>query len=201
MVIDENGREIGRHNKMQLVPDDEPWASPGNELSVFELSGIPLSVIVCHDKRYPELCRIPVLGGSRLIVYISAEAYHDDLPLTNIKRGWSRERFDEERRVYRAQSQARAVENRVWLLKSNYAGVPSTPASDAVGLVGSHGGSCIISPTGIVSVEAGVYEETLVCDEIDLGESDAFYAKKSLLADYKFSPFWKEAAASIKYCN
>ena len=40
---------------MQLVGDDASWCSPGKSLNVFRLGGVPVSVIICHDKRYPEL--------------------------------------------------------------------------------------------------------------------------------------------------
>ena len=77
-VIDRRGSIVGRQHKLQLVPTDD-WAVAGEDQAVFWLAGIPLplSVIVCHDKRYPELVRLPVLAGARLIVYISHETWHD----------------------------------------------------------------------------------------------------------------------------
>ena len=77
-VIDRHGSIVGRQHKLQLVPTDD-WAVAGEDQAVFWLPGIPLplSVIVCHDKRYPELVRLPVLAGARLIVYISHETWHD----------------------------------------------------------------------------------------------------------------------------
>ena len=51
-VIDRTGRVVGRQHKLQLVPTDD-WAVAGEEMHVMWLQGIPLpiSVIICHDKR------------------------------------------------------------------------------------------------------------------------------------------------------
>jgi predicted amidohydrolase len=137
--------------------------------------------------------RLPVLAGSRIVFYISAESYHDDLPLPAPRDGarWDTARLASEMGVYRAQAQARAVENRVWLVKSNWAGDWDEPTS------GSHGESCIVDPTGVVRCEAGVYDEAVLCHELDLGEATALYAHKSLLPEYALSGWWKDALARV----
>ena len=57
---------------------------------------------------------------------------------------WSAERLEAELGVYRAQTQARAVENGVWLIKSNVSGCEEDPVQ------GSHGQSAVIDPTGMI---------------------------------------------------
>ena len=57
LLVSETGHTVGRQHKMQLVGDDASWCSPGESLNVFRLGGVPVSVIICHDKRYPELVR------------------------------------------------------------------------------------------------------------------------------------------------
>lgn len=63
-VVDKSGDVVGRQHKLQLVPTDH-WATAGESLQVMWLCDqqVPISVIVCHDKRYPELVRLPVLAG------------------------------------------------------------------------------------------------------------------------------------------
>ena len=39
------------------------------------------AVIICHDSRHPELVRLPVLRGARLVFYVSWETWHDDGPV------------------------------------------------------------------------------------------------------------------------
>ena len=111
LVVDEKGRCVCRQSKRQLVPTDD-WATPGYEILVFRIAGgTPCCAIICHDVRHPELVRLPVLKGARVVFYCSWETSHDDKPiaLDNV----------EELAVYRAQVQARAVENGVWLVHSN----------------------------------------------------------------------------------
>ena len=94
--------------------------------------------------------------------------------------------------VYRAQAQARAVENRVWVVESNWAADREQP------LRGSHGESCVVDPTGIVVCEAGVYDETLLCHTLELGNASALYPEKSVQPEYALSGWWREALARVQ---
>jgi predicted amidohydrolase len=98
VVIDPSGKILERYHKVQLA---ESWPDGGDHLSVFKIDGIPCSIIVCHDERYPELVRLPVLAGARLVFYLSHESG-----------------LDKETKIapYRAQIQARAVENSVFVV-------------------------------------------------------------------------------------
>merc|ERR1712046_250462 len=107
-------------------------------------------------------------AGARVIFYMACEAWHDDLPLPCSRDPpWSSERLHAEIGVYRAQMQARAVENRIWLVKSNVSGCTDDPTR------GSHGMSSIIDPTGLVLQEAGVFSEEMVSQYIDLTAATA----------------------------
>ena len=195
LVVNADGAVVCRQHKMQLVPTDLPWTKrAGDALHVFELFGCKCAVIICHDKRYPELVRLPVLAGARVIFYISAESWHDDLPLPAPRDPpWDGARLEREMGVYRAQAQARAVENRVWLVKSNFAGERDDPTQ------GSHGQSCVVDPTGIVVAEAGVYDETLVHHTLDLSKATALYADKSLLPEYALAGWWRSASGLVRH--
>ena len=94
--------------------------------------------------------------------------------------------------MYRAQAQARAVENRVWLVKSNWAADAEEPYQ------GSHGQSCIVDPTGIVQQEADVYGESLLTQVLDIDQATALYADKSLLAEFALSGWWRTALTHVK---
>ena len=58
------GQIMGRQHKMQLVPPDleNGMETYGEGLSVFTLNGTPISVIICHDNRFPELVRYGNMG-------------------------------------------------------------------------------------------------------------------------------------------
>ena len=203
-VIDAAGRIIGRHHKLQLVPPDESWSVAGTAIQTFRVKeGVEIGVVICHDTRYPELTRLPVLAGARLICYISCEQWHDDLPLVQGVRGgeggsgepWSDARLAQERGVYLAQNQARAVENRVWLVKAN---VPRVPATCADKTLGSHGQSCVIDATGMVRAMASADDaEELVVATVDLASATALYATKSLHDTFALSEWWRDAAVKV----
>ena len=54
-VIGPDGATVGRQHKLQLVPTDVGWSKPGYQLNVFHMFGVPCAIIICHDKRFPEL--------------------------------------------------------------------------------------------------------------------------------------------------
>lgn len=154
VVFSPKGKVIERYHKIQLA---ESWPDAGDHLSVFPVDGVPCSIMICHDERYPELVRLPVLAGARVVFYLSHESG-----------------LREERKIkpYRAQIQARAVENTVYVVQAN------APANDD--LSGSHGQSRIIGPDGRILSEATMFEEEVVRAELDLSQATASNALKSL---------------------
>lgn len=171
VVIDPSGVVIERYHKVQLA---EPWPTPGDHLSVFPVDGIPCTLIICHDERYPELVRLPVLAGARIVFYLS----HESGIRQEAKIG-----------PYRAQIQARAVENTVFVVHAN------APSNDD--LSGSHGQSRIIAPDGSIVVEASMFDEEAVTASLDLPLASASNALRSLsrgpLADW-----WREGVDRVR---
>ncbi|HXN21728.1 MAG TPA: carbon-nitrogen hydrolase family protein [Candidatus Dormibacteraeota bacterium] len=137
VVFNSHGDLVERYGKIYLA--DEKWAVRGNHIAYFELEGIPSTVIICHDERYPELVRLPAIEGARVVYYISSES-----PLK------------EESKIapYRAQMMARAVENSVFVVNAN------APANSD--LTGSHGQSRIIDIDGNVLREASIFGEDVL---------------------------------------
>jgi predicted amidohydrolase len=154
VVIDDKGKVRERYHKVQLA---ETWPDPGDHLSVFRVKGVPCSIIICHDERYPELVRLPVLAGARVIFYLSHES-----PLA------------QENKIspYRAQIQARAVENGVFVAHAN------APANADAG--GSHGQSRLIAPDGNLIKEASIFGEDILTATFELSKATAGNARGSL---------------------
>ena len=147
VVISPEGKVIERYHKIQLA---EGWPDPGDHISVFKIDGIPCSIIICHDERYPELVRLPVLAGAKVIFYISHESG-----------------MKEESKIipYRAQIQARAVENTVFIIHSN------APANQDA--TGSHGQSRIIAPrTEISSQRLQIFGDEIISSVINLNKAN-----------------------------
>lgn len=155
-VISPEGKIIERYHKIQLVGGDR-WASPGDHLSVFRIDGVPCSIIVCHDERYPELVRLPVLAGAQVVFYISNE---------------SSVREESKLGPYRAQIQARAVENTVYIVHAN------APAEQDASV--SHGQSRIIATDGNIIQEASIFGEDVLIADLKLDQATRELALNSL---------------------
>ena len=143
IVVGADGAEITRYHKM--VP--ESWFAPGDHLALFEIAGVPCTLIVCHDERFPELVRLPVLAGARVCLYISYEI--NRLPEALRKADG-----------YRAQLVARAVENGIWVVQSN--GIGPLTGTQRVSL----GSSRIVEPGGAVVQEAPALVDCMLVADI-----------------------------------
>jgi predicted amidohydrolase len=171
IVFNAKGQVVERYHTVQLA---EPWPDPGDHLAVFPIDGVPCSIIICHDERYPELVRLPVLAGARLIFYISHE---------------SGIRQEHKIGPYRAQIQARAVENTVFVVQAN------APANDD--LSGSHGQSRIIAPDGTILGEASMFGDEVITTDLDLDEATASNALRSLSRG-PLGDWWREGVAKVR---
>jgi predicted amidohydrolase len=171
VVIDPAGKVVERYHKLQLA---EEWPDEGDHLSVFKIDGAPCSIIICHDERYPELVRLPVLAGARLIFYLSHESG-----------------IREERKIepYRAQIQARAVENSVFVVQANAPG--NQDAS------GSHGHSRIVAPDGNIVQEASIFQEDVLTATLDLNRASGGNATRSLTHG-PLGDWWREGVKRVR---
>ena len=145
MIIAPTGKVIERYHKIQLA---ERWPQAGDHLSAFKMDGVPCSVIICHDERYPELVRLPVLAGAKVVFYLSHE---------------SGMRSERKVNPYRAQIQARAVENTGFVVQAN------APANEDAS--GSHGQSRIIGPDGNILQVASIFQEEVLTETLDLRQA------------------------------
>ena len=171
VVISPEGKVIERYHKNQLA---ESWPDPGDHLSVFKIDSIPCSIIICHDERYPELVRLPVLAGAKVIFYISHES--------GVK---AEGKID----PYRAQIQARAVENNVYIVQAN------APANQDA--TGSHGQSRIIAPDGNIIQEASIFGEDLITAMLDLTKASRGNAMRSLTRG-PLQDWWIEGIKKVR---
>jgi len=170
-IISPEGKVIERYHKIQLA---ESWPVPGDHIPLFRIDGIPCSIIICHDERYPELVRLPVLAGARVIFYISHES------------GVMKE---DKIIPYRAQIQARAVENNVYVVHSN------APAN--ADLTGSHGQSRIIAPDGNIITEASMFNEEVVTARLDISKATRENSKRSMTRG-PLQEWWEKGLKNVR---
>ena len=67
-VYDPDGVVVSTHAKVHSA-EDEFWH--GRRLNEFTVHGVPTTLHVCHDRRYPELSTLPVMFGARLVLHPS----------------------------------------------------------------------------------------------------------------------------------
>lgn len=136
LVIDPQGRAVGRYDKMHLVPYGEfvPFKNilffakkltrevgnfePGTERKVFDLDGSKASVVICYESIFPNEVRQFTLNGAQVLINISND-------------GWYGETGAAFQHLQMAR--LRAIENRRWLLIDSNSGV--TAAIDPFGRV------------------------------------------------------------------
>jgi predicted amidohydrolase len=171
LVITSSGKVSERYHKVQLA---ENWPTPGDHLSTFPVAGVTCSAMICHDERYPELVRLPVLAGARVVFYLSHES-----PLQQ----------EHKLGPYRAQIQARAVENGIFIVHAN------APANKDAS--GSHGQSRLLGPDGNVIKEADMFTEEIVAATLELSKANAGNAKNSINRG-PLGEWWKEGLKHVR---
>jgi predicted amidohydrolase len=72
IVFDRRGREVFRYSKIHLTARDRRYFSPGNKLAFFKLDGVPCTAMICHERRFPELVRLPVMLGAQVVFHPNA---------------------------------------------------------------------------------------------------------------------------------
>jgi len=147
LVIDEAGRVLGQYNKTWRA--GEPFYSAGEGPVIFKVAGVEATIIICHDLRYPELTRLAVTAGAKIVFIANNES-----GITS----------EHKLLGYRSMQISRATENLVYSVMSNCPADRDNIARRNC----SHGNSKIVDPMGNVIDEAGVFEERLVIAELKM---------------------------------
>jgi len=177
VLIDPNGKEITRYHKL----GPESWFKPGDHITLFEIDGIPCTAMICHDERFPEVTRLPVLSGALVCFYISYEINPMEAALRKAE-------------GYRAQLIARAAENGIWVVQAN--GIGPLDESNAKSL----GQSRIIAPNGAVKQEAPALVDTMIVQDIYPDDANRGNAIESL----ELTPvgnWWKQGLKLVRHAN
>lgn len=171
VVWDRRGQEIFRYSKIHLTPGDAEVFTPGNRLAYFELEGVPCTAIICHERRYPELVRLPVMMGAQIVFHPNAGL--DALAVSKTKRGG------------RDGIVARAFENQVYYVFANSVG----PQGDGRW---SAGDSKIVAPSLEFLALADHREERQLRARLDLSVAGRKYAREALEGPAFLRPLWRQ---------
>lgn len=154
-VFDPDGRCVAKHRKMHLFDIDvtggqrffeSDTLSPGDSPTVFDTPFGKIGVCICYDLRFPELIRLTVDAGAKILLVPAA------FNMTTGPAHWEL--------LFRC----RAVDNQIFT-------VGAAPARDGTASYRSWGHSIVCSPWGDVLAEADETECVLSAG-LDLGLVD-----------------------------
>ena len=146
-VFDRQGNQIAKHRKMHLFDIDvsggqsfreSDTLTAGNSITTFDTEFGVMGLCICYDFRFPELSRLMVERGAKVILVPAA------FNMTTGPAHWEI--------LFRT----RALDNQVFTLGA-------APARDPSSGYTSYGNSIAVSPWGDVLDRLGADQEMLVC--------------------------------------
>ena len=150
---------VRKYTKIHLfqLMEEHRYLAAGDQLAIVDTKWGRFGLAICYDLRFPELFRSYALSGVKAVLLVAE---------------WPHPRLAHWQILLRA----RAIENQMYIIACNRAGV----SKDA------HfcGHSCVINPWGEIVAEAEEHEELLVT-EIDMDKVDQVRAKIPVFADRK----------------
>ncbi|HUI07765.1 MAG TPA: carbon-nitrogen hydrolase [Verrucomicrobiae bacterium] len=156
VVIDANGKLLGRYRKMH-IPDDplyyeKFYFTPGDlGFQAFTTKHARIGALICWDQWYPEAARLTALKGAQILVYPTAIGWH-----AGEKKALGQKQFDAWVTIQRAH----AIANGVFVAVSNRVGREGT--------VEFWGGSFLCGPFGEIIARASHDAEEVVVGQCDL---------------------------------
>jgi predicted amidohydrolase len=177
VVFDRRGRIAFCYSKIHLTKRDRRVFIPGNTPAFFRLTGVPCTAIICHERRYPELVRLPVMLGAQIVFHPNAGL--DSLAVSRSKRRG------------RDGIAARAFENQVYYVFANSVGPQGQGYWSA-------GDSKIVAPDSRVLALANNRDETAIQAELDLSRAGRKYAREALQQPAFLRRHWKALLAACR---
>ena len=154
-IIDDRGRIIDRYDKMFCTGDpsgtsgDLKHYSPGNHFCSFTAAGVRCGVLICHDFRYDELCRIYTKRGVQLMFCSYHNAHHSPAKLRKYNI-WGL--------VVPATMQTYAANNHLWISANN----SSMPTSAWAGF--------FVRPDGMITGRLKLHHPGVLISRLDTSE-------------------------------
>lgn len=145
---------IGTQKKIHVTPNEARWwgVKGGSRVEVFDTDRGKIAILVCYDVEFPELARVAVGQGARILFVPSN---------TSDRRGHLRVRLC---------SQARCIENQVYVVNAGCVGnLPLVENADT-----HYAQSGIFTPSDIpfardgIAIEADPNVETVLFQDVDL---------------------------------
>ena len=156
IVIDENGKIIGKYRKMH-IPDDPQYYekfyfTPGDlGFKTFKTSKGNLGTLICWDQWFPEAARLTALKGAEVLFYPTAIGWHP-----KEKKKFGKTQLESWLSIQRSH----AISNGIYVAAINRVGLEKQGSKK----LEFWGNSVIFDPSGKVVKKANLTEKILICD-------------------------------------
>ena len=177
LVFDRRGRTVFEYAKIHLAPWDARFFQRGNSLAFFRIDGVPATAMICHERRYPELVRLPVMLGAQIV-------FHPNAGLDTL-------RVSRTKRRGRDGIAVRAFENQVYYVFANSVGPQGKGLWSA-------GDSKIVAPDSRLLALANNRDEMIIQAELDLAHAGRKYAREALQQPVFLRNAWKQMLGLCK---
>ncbi len=177
LVFNRRGRSVFQYSKIHLTTEDARFFTPGNSPAFFHLDGIPCTAIICHERRYPELVRLPAMLGAQVVFHPNA--------------GLDRLEVSKTKRRGRDGIAVRAFENQIYYVFANSVG----PQGNGLW---SAGDSKIVAPDSRVLALANNRDEMVIQAELDLTKAGRKYAREAQDQPVFLRNAWRQMLVACK---
>ncbi len=178
-VISPQGKIVHEYAKVNMAGcDEKKYCRGGNKLSLFEIDGIPCTLVICRDGRHPELYRIPAMAGAQILFHPSCSS--DEIEAVCWKRtsGRAQQPVGPNSKIFHC--------------------VANTIGESPDGKQTSSGSSFIREPHGIPLAEAGFYQEEMITAVLDLSRADRSYVLDSMRNPPLLARYWRQMVKVVK---
>lgn len=177
VVFNNQGEVVHCYAKCHLHELDRPCFTPGNAVALFDVEGVRATAVICHERRYPELVRLAVMAGAKILFHPNAGM--DSLAVSRRKRGG------------KDGIAARAFENAIYYVFANSVGPQG-------GGKWSAGDSKIVAPDQRVLALADNRSETVIVADLDLSQATGTYALRGMKHPSFLAAQWKGMVDAVK---
>ncbi len=181
VVIDADGRLLGRYRKMH-IPDDplyyeKFYFTPGDlGFRSFDTRYGRLGVLICWDQWFPEAARLTALAGAEIIFYPTAIGWH---PSERAQYG------EAQYSAWETIQRGHAIANGVYVAVANRVGHEGAP----LGGIQFWGQSFICDPAGRLVAKAGIESEEILLAECDFNMLDVQRTHWPFLRDRRIDAY------------
>lgn len=177
VVFDRQGAVSHCYAKCHLTDMDRAHFSSGHAVALFEIDGICATTVICHERRYPELVRLAVMAGARILFHPNAGM--DTLEVSTKKRDG------------RDGIVARAFENAIYYIFANSVGPQGNDKWSA-------GDSKIVAPDSRVLSIADNESEAVISADLDLSQATGVYAQRGMTEPPFLASHWEGMLTALR---